>query len=126
MKKTIVLLLTLVIGGMVACSKSPADKEAEAKALADEIIKITQSTTEKLEKAANGKDAGDVVLEYANGMKKIKEKYKHLDLNDPKKFEGNEEIKKVMGDFFSAIMNVNIKFKDSKELAEAMQKVNQQ
>ena len=124
MKKITVLLLALVIGGMVSCSKSPADKDAELKALTNEVLKATQSTAEKLQKAADGKEAGDIVLAYGDTMKKIKEKYKNFDLNDTKNFEGNEELKKIMGDFVSAVMNVNIKFKDSKELAEAMQNVN--
>ena len=123
MKKITVLLLTLVIGGMVSCSKSPADKEAEAKAIADEIVKSTQSTTEKLNKAANGKEAGDIIVEYATGMKKISEKYKDFDIKNDEKFKENDEIKQVMGEFLKAVTGAAMKFRESKEFMEAMQKM---
>ncbi|MCL2154689.1 MAG: hypothetical protein FWH53_03390 [Leptospirales bacterium] len=131
MKKIIVLLLTLVIGGMVSCSKIAGGPEAEAKALATETAKIMEVTTEKLNKAATGKEAGDALIEYANNMlqiakkgEELQKKYKDLELMSDENFKNeNEEINKMAVEFQKAIMGATFKFSGSKEFMAAVQKI---
>ena len=131
MKKIIALLLTLAIGGMLSCSKIANSPEAEAKALSAETVKITEVATEKLNKAANGKEAGDALIDYANSMleiakkgQELQKKYKDLELmSDEKSQKEDPEMKKMAEEFAKAVMGASIRFQDSKEFMAAVEKM---
>jgi len=131
MKKITVLRLTLAIGGMVSCSKISGNPEEEFKAFAMETIKITETATEKLNNAANGKEAGDVIVQYADSMQQIakkgeelQKKYKDFDMKSDEKFKNeNEEMMKVVMEFSKAMMNAGMKYGESKEFMDAIQKI---
>ena len=131
MKKIIALMLTLVIGGMVSCSKIAGSPEAEAKALAAETAKIMEVATEKLNKANTGKEAGDALSDYTNSMlqiakkgQELQKKYKDLELmSDDKSQEEDPEMRKIAEEFGKAMMGATLKFRDSKEFMAAIEKM---
>ncbi len=128
MKKILASMFVLIIAGMVSCSKSP---ESEAKALILDMTKLTDKTADKVSSATSGKDAGEALIAYAEGMKKLAEtgkelekKYPDLKVEDNEKFKSEEEaMTKAMGKFTVAITGVMTKYADSKEFKDAMSKM---
>lgn len=131
MKKYLALLAVAALGLTIACGK--ASPEAEAKAIMNDMIKLVDTTTEKLDKAATGKDAADALIEFSNGMKALTEKGKEFDKKNPNvNVESGEAFKaerdkmmQSMTKFTEVSTKVMMKFKDSKELLEAAQKMAQ-
>ena len=130
MKKFTVLLLTLVIGGMAACSKIASNPETEAKALAAEVEKIFVDTTEGLNKAANGKEAGAVLIKFTDSMLKIDEKGKELQKKYPDysvETDSEEVMKKadnkIFKEFQAAIMSSMLKYASSQDFMAAFKKM---
>ncbi len=67
MKKILLLLsFAIALSAMVSCSKSP---EAEFIDASKGVIELQTTTAEKLDKAATGKDAGDILLNWAKDMR---------------------------------------------------------
>ncbi len=129
MKKYLAVLAIAVIGFTVSCSK--ASPEAEAKAMMNAMIKLTEVSADKLENASNAKDAADALVAYATEMKVLAEKGKELDKKYPDmKIDGNEKFKseneaveKVMKKFIDASMKASMKYANSKEFMDAAAKM---
>lgn len=129
MKKTLALLFACTMAVIVSCAKS--NPEAEAKALMLDMTKLTVATTEKITKAASGKEAGDALLVYVEGMKKFSEKGKEFDKKYPDlKLEKSDKLKieqeafmKALIGFTTAVDGTMKKFADSKEFKDAMDKL---
>jgi peptidoglycan hydrolase CwlO-like protein len=130
MKKLIVLSLVLIIGGMASCSKV-ASPEATAKAILTDSNKIVETATEKLNKATNGKEAGDALIEFTNGMVKIAERgkefqklHKDFDIktNEQVKNENHEMLQKIAA-FQKAVKSAAMKYVGSKDFMDAITKM---
>ena len=132
MKRYLILTLCACIAAFaVSCSKGgPA---GEAKKLADDTVAITQSTTEKLDKASNAKDAADALVSYATDMKTIADKSKEFrakypnfdDKNDPAMKEEQEKIQKTISAFSASMAKAMMKYAGSKEMMEAITKMSE-
>jgi len=128
MKKVLALIFAITVAGMVSCSKSP---EAEAKALINDMTKLTEMTAEKMDKAATAKEAGDALLVYAEGMKKLadqgkalEKKYPDMKVENNEKFKAEEEaMMKAMGAFTKSMTTVMTKYATAKEFQDAMAKM---
>lgn len=129
MKKYLAVLAIAVLGFTVSCSK--ASPEAEAKVMMNAMIKLTETSADKLENASNAKDAADALVAYAAEMKVLAEKGKELDKKYPDmKIDGNEKFKseneaveKVMKKFIDASMKASMKYANSKEFMDAAAKM---
>jgi len=130
MKKVLALLFAVTMAGMVSCSKSP---EAEVKAMMIDMTKLTETTAEKLNKAASGKEAGEALIAYGESMKKLADKGKELEKKYPQmKVENNAKFKaeedammKAMGNFTKAMTGCMTKYAGSKEIQAAMMKMSE-
>lgn len=129
MKQFFAVLVVAVLGFAVSCSK--ASPENEAKALMNATIKLTDSTSEKLEKAATAQDAAAALVTFVAEMKVLGERGKEYAKNHPgvnymedknNKAE-SEALNKVMYRFSAAAMKASVKFSGSKEFAEAAAKI---
>lgn len=129
MKKFFAVLVVAFLGFAISCSK--ASPENEAKALMNATIKLTDSTSEKLEKAATAQDAAAALVTYVAEMKVLMEKGKEYAKNHPgvsymedesNKAE-NEAMDKAMYRFSAASMKASAKFSGSKEFADAAAKM---
>ena len=130
MKKFTVLLLALAMGGMAACSKIASNPEAELKAIAEDSMKIIVDTTEGLNKAANGKEAGDVLIKFTERMLDFAEKGKELQKKYPDYAVAtdNEAImkatdNKITKEFQAALMKAMTKYAGSQDFMAAVQKM---
>ncbi len=129
MKKVLALLFASIMAVIVSCAKS--NPEAEAKALMLDMTKLTVTTSEKITKAATGKEAGDALLAYVDGMKKFSERGKEFDKKYPDlKLEKSDKLKAEQEAFMKALMGFTTavdgtmkKFADSKEFKDAMEKL---
>lgn len=129
MKKFLAVLAIALLGFTVSCSKS--SPEAEAKAMMNAMIKLTETSADKLENASNAKDAADALVAYATEMKVITEKGKELDKKYPdlkivgdEKFKAeNEAVEKAMKRFIDASTKASMKYISSKEFMDAVTKM---
>lgn len=128
MKKYVALVCALAFIATVSCSKGP---DADAKALIKSMTTATDAASEKLEKAAAAKDAGDAMIAYAQSMKTLAQKGKDLEKKYPNlKIQGDEKYKaesemmmKSMDRFTKAMTGAMTKFAGAKELTEAAMKM---
>jgi hypothetical protein len=128
MKKYIAIACSLIFVAAVSCSKG---SESEAKAIIKNMISVTDATSEKLEKAADAKTAGDALSSYVESMKAISVKSadfqkKYTDLNmqgDEKLKTENDALTKSMDRFSKALAVAMTKFANSKEFADAIAKM---
>jgi ABC-type glycerol-3-phosphate transport system substrate-binding protein len=131
MKKYLALLAVAALSLTFACGK--ASPEAEAKAIMNDMIKLVDTTTDKLDKAATGQEAADALIAFSTGMKALTEKGKEFDKKNPNvNVESGEAFKaerdkmmQSMTKFTEVSTKVMMKFKDSKELLDAAQKMAQ-
>ena len=130
MKKITVLLLAVIVGGVVSCSKITANPEAEAKALAADVEKIFVDTTEGLNKSADGKEAGAVLIKFTEKMLDIAEKGKEFRKKYPDyAVETNSEElmkkadNKIAKEFQAALMSAMAKYAGSQDFMAAVQKM---
>lgn len=129
MKKYLAVLSIAVLGFAISCSK--ASPENEGKAIMNAMTKLTDSTSEKLEKAATAQDAAAALVSYVAEMKVLGERGKEYAKNHPgvsyMEDESNkaesEALNKVMYRFSAASMKASVKFSGSKEFAEAAAKM---
>lgn len=129
MKKYFAVLAAAVLGFAISCSKaSPLN---EGKAIMNDMIKLTDSASEKLENAVTAKDGADALVTYVAEMKVLGDRAKEFDKTHPgtgfmedagNKAE-NEALEKVMYRFSAAAMKASVKFAGSKEFAEAAAKM---
>lgn len=125
MKRTIIfaVLCTAVI--VTGCTKS--NPAADGKALINKSISATDTATEKLSKASNGKEAADALTEYSLTMVKIAAEAKMLEArysdiklkNDDAFKEENARLEESLTKFMQSMFPVVAKFKDSPELQKA-------
>ena len=128
MKKVLALLFAVAVAGMVSCSKSP---EAEAKALMNDMTKVTEEAAVKIEKSASAKEAGDALVAYAENMKKLADRGKELEKKFPDfKPEQNDKFKteqdammKSMEKFTAAMTGAMKKYPGSQEIMDATVKM---
>ncbi len=130
MKKVLAFICTAVLVAAVSCSKNP---EAEAKALINDMAKLTESSAEKIDKASNAKEAGEALLAYTASMKvlsirgkELEKKYPELkDENNPKLKAEEEQMMKSMEKFTKAMTSAITKYAASKEFQDAMTKMSE-
>ncbi len=130
MKKFFAVLVVAALGFAVSsCSKSP---EAEAKAIMNDMAKLFEATADKLDKAATGKEAADMLIAFGTEMKVIKDKAEAFDKAHPElKNKGADEkykaeteaIGKATEKFVGAMMKIGMKFQGDKDLEAAAMKL---
>jgi len=129
MKNFFAILAIAALAFTISCSKaSPVN---EGKAIMNSMIKLTDSTSDKLENAGTAKDAAAALVTYVAEMKILGERGKEFAKNHPgvsyledesNKAE-NEALNKVMYRFSAASMKASVKFSGSKEFADAASKM---
>jgi len=130
MKKVLAFLFTAVLVASLSCSKSP---ESQAKALVLDMAKLTETSAEKMEKAATAKEAGDALLEYAANMKtlalqgrELEKKYPELKKENNPALKAEEDVMmKSMEKFTRAMTSAITKYAASKEFQDAMSKMSE-
>jgi len=130
MKKVVAFLFTAALAVSLSCSKSP---EAQAKALVLDIAKLTETSAEKIGKAATAKEAGDAILAYTESMKTLSIRGKELENKYPElKNENNPKMKaeedvmiKAMEKFTKAMTSAITKYAGSKDFQDAMTKMSE-
>ena len=130
MKKVLAFLSAAVLVAAVSCSKSP---ETQAKDLILDMAKLTETSAEKMEKAATAKEAGDALLAYTASMKTLSIKGRELEKKYPElKNENNPKLKaeedammKSMERFTKAMTSAITKYATSKEFQDAMSKMSE-
>jgi hypothetical protein len=131
MKKIVVLVCLCAFAGLFACAKSG---DAEAKATMMAMAKLNESTADKLDKAASGKEAGDALIAYGGEMKVLMLKSKELTTKYPElakagtensdKFKAETEALKIsMGKFTKSMTAATVKYAGTKEMLEAAKKM---
>lgn len=132
MKKYLGLALcALFCAGMISCAKSgPA---GDAKKIYKDMLSITVNATGKLEKSADGKEAGDALIEYATAMKTLADQSKELqkkypdfdEKSSPELKSEQAEMLKEMKNFSAAMTAAMMKHSGSKDLMNAVMKMSQ-
>ncbi len=105
--------------------------EGDARAYMKDLTEYTEKTSAKLDAASTPKDAGEIMVAYAEEMKSfvergqaLKKKYpdKKTD-SDPALQAEQEQLRKAMEAFSGAMMKVMIKWPGAPEIMDATKKM---
>lgn len=104
-------LLVFVVVCLIGCAKHPPEKL---------LIQITQQTTEKLNNASTGKEAGEAIVAFAKESSIIIKQYPTVKETIATS-EFSKEFEQVNSEFVKSVSNVSVKYGNDKDFQKALE-----